>query len=66
MFFFWFIIKSILAGVIGNSFYKWFQGTKTGIWFDARLRSLLDNVTHKEHKAAAKKSPQIDMFEKRK
>mgnify|MGYP001165127454 FL=1 len=55
MFFFWFIIKSILAGVIGNSFYKWFQGTKTGIWFDARLRSLLDNVTHKEHKAALRK-----------
>jgi hypothetical protein len=66
MFFFWFVIKSILAGVIGNSFYKWFQGTKTGKWFDKKLEGIMNKVTNKHDEAVAKKSPQIDMFEKRK
>ena len=42
-------------GVIGNSFYKWFSGTTWGIWFDMKLKSILDKVTHKEEKAQLKR-----------
>ena len=54
-FLFWFVLRSIIMGVIGNSFYKWFAGTTWGIWFDAKIKSILDKVTHKEEKALLKK-----------
>ena len=41
--------------MIGNSFYKWFAGTTWGIWFDMKMKSILDKVTHKEEKAILKK-----------
>ena len=50
--------------MIGNSFYKWFATTKTGIWFDKKLSDIMNKVTNKHEEAVAKKSPQIDMFEK--
>ena len=52
---FWFVLRSIIMGVIGNSFYKWFSGTSWGIWFDYKLKSILDKVTHQEEKAHLKK-----------
>ena len=52
---FWFVLRSIIMGVIGNSFYKWFSGTTWGIWFDMKLKSILDKVTHKEEKAQLKR-----------
>ena len=54
-FLFWFVLRSIIMGVIGNSFYKWFSGTTWGIWFDMKLKSILDKVTHKEEKARLKR-----------
>ena len=59
---FWFLLKSIISSLIGQSFYKWFQKTKYGIWWDAKLASLLDKVTNKHDDAVTKKA-QIDMFE---
>ena len=41
--------------MIGNSFYKWFAGTTWGIWFDMKMKNILDKVTHKEEKAQLKK-----------
>mgnify|MGYP000017569733 FL=1 len=52
---FWFVLRSIIMGVIGNSFYKWFSGTTWGIWFDMKMKSILDKVTHKEEKAHLKR-----------
>jgi len=52
---FWFVLRSIIMGVIGNSFYKWFSGTTWGIWFDMKLKSILDKVIHKEEKAQLKR-----------
>ena len=52
---FWFVLRSIIMGVIGNSFYKWFSGTTWGIWFDMKIKSILDKVTHKEEKAQLKR-----------
>ena len=54
-FLFWFVLRSIIMGVIGNSFYKWFSGTTCGIWFDMKIKSILDKVTHKEEKAQLKR-----------
>ena len=62
-FLFWFILRSMIMGVIGNSFYKWFATTKTGKWFDKKLSDIMNKVTNKHEEAVAKKSPQIDMFE---
>lgn len=36
----WLIIltlKSILSSIIGSSFYKWFQDTTVGIWFQKQV-----------------------------
>ena len=63
-FLFWFILRSMMMGVIGNSFYKWFATTKTGKWFDKKLSDIMNKVTSKHEEAVAKESPQIDMFEK--
>ena len=47
--------------LIGKSFYKWFQKTKWGIWFDKKMSRFLDKVTGKHEEAVTKKA-QIDMF----
>ena len=59
---FWFLLKSIISSLIGKSFYKWFQKTKYGVWWDAKVYTLLDKVTNK-HDGAVTKKAQIDMFD---
>ena len=59
---FWFLLKSIISSLIGQSFYKWFQKTKYGLWWDAKVSTLLNKVTNKHDGAVANKA-QIDMFE---
>ena len=61
---FWMLARTILFSMIGNSFYKWFSTTKTGKWFDKKLSDIMNKVSNKHEEAVAKKSPQIDMFEK--
>jgi len=53
---FWFLLKSIISSLIGKSFYKWFQKTKYGVWWDAKVSALLNKVTNK-HKEAELKRP---------
>jgi len=62
-FLFWFVLRSIIMGVLGNSFYKWFATTKIGKWFDKKLSDIMNTVTNKHEEATSKKT-QIDMFEK--
>ena len=52
---FWMLLRSMLFSVIGNTFYKWFAGTSWGIWFDAKMKSVLNKVTHREEQAQLKK-----------
>ena len=52
---FWMLLRSILFSMIGNTFYKWFAGTTWGIWFDMKMKSILNKVTHQEEKAKVKK-----------
>ena len=59
---FWFLLKSIISSLIGKSFYKWFQKTKYGVWWDAKVSTLLNKVTGKHEQAVTKKA-QIDMFD---
>ena len=53
---FWFLAKSILSSLIGQTFYKWFKTTKYGIWFDKKFTALLNKVTHK-HEVAERNRP---------
>jgi len=52
---FWFLAKSILSSLIGQSFYKWFKTTKYGVWWDAKISALLNKVIQKEKQAQLKK-----------
>lgn len=63
---FWALLRSIIFSCIGNSFYKWFQKTKIGIWFDSQLDRMLSTIVRKHDVALEKKNKpngkQIDMF----
>ena len=59
---FWFVVKSIISSLIGKSFYKWFQKTKYGLWWDTKMSNILDRVTNKHDEAVSKKV-QVDMFD---
>ena len=59
---FWFVVKAIISSLIGKSFYKWFQKTKYGRWWDAKVSTLLNKATGKHEEAVTNKA-QIDMFE---
>ena len=41
---FWMLIRTIIFSMIGNSFYKWFAGTTWGIWFDMKMKSILNKI----------------------
>ena len=64
---FWALLRSIIFSCIGNSFYKWFQKTKIGIWFDVKLARMLNKIVGKEdvarEKANKANSKQLDMFD---
>ena len=64
---FWALLKSIIFSCIGNSFYKWFQKTKIGIWCDRKLARMLNIIVRKEdvarEKANKTNSKQLDMFD---
>ena len=64
---FWALLRSIIFSCIGNSFYKWFQKTKIGIWFDSKLDRTLSKIMRKEDGAREKgkkpSSKQLDMFD---
>ncbi len=64
---FWALLRSIIFSCIGNSFYKWFQKTRIGIWFDTKLDRMLSKIVRKHDVALYKKSKpngkQLDMFE---
>jgi mRNA-degrading endonuclease RelE of RelBE toxin-antitoxin system len=53
---FWlFILRAILTGIIGSSFYAWFKTTKMGIWVDAKLDSIMSRVVNRHDIAVLKK-----------
>ena len=62
---FWFVVKSIISSLIGKSFYKWFQKTKYGLWWDTKMSNILDKVTNKHDEAGSNKV-QLDMFDNNK
>jgi len=57
---FWMLARTILFSMIGNSFYKWFSGTTWGIWFDMKMKSVLNKVTQQEEKAKLKQPEKIE------
>ena len=47
MFIWIFIVKAILTGIIGSSFYVWFKTTRMGIWFNKKLDTLMTRVVNR-------------------
>ena len=69
-------LKSILSSVIGSSFYRWFQTTNFGIWFQVKLEQFMSYLSDKYDIELAKKeakwrqdypllSARIDKMDKR-
>tara|TARA_Y100000389_G_scaffold136644_1_gene134184 strand:+ start:1560 stop:1799 length:240 start_codon:yes stop_codon:yes gene_type:complete len=48
-------LKSILGSIIGSSFYKWFEKTKFGIWFQQYVDNSLQYIANKYDIQLAKK-----------
>ncbi len=48
-------LKSILSSVIGSSFYRWFQSTTMGIWFQNKVNSFMEYLSTKYDIEIAKK-----------
>ena len=48
-------LKSILSSIIGSSFYKWFQSTKLGIWFQNYVNGLMAWIANRYDIEVAKK-----------
>jgi len=40
-------LKSILSSIIGSSFYKWFQDTTLGIWFQKQVDKFMQYFAEK-------------------
>ena len=40
-------LKSIFSSVIGSQFYKWYQTTKMGIYFQARMDQFMEYLSEK-------------------
>ena len=57
---FWMLARTIIFSMIGNFFYKWFSGTTWGIWFDMKMKSVLNKVTQQEEKAKLKQPEKIE------
>tara|TARA_B100000579_G_scaffold383581_1_gene353487 strand:+ start:663 stop:878 length:216 start_codon:yes stop_codon:yes gene_type:complete len=36
-----------MSAVLGSSFYKWYQGTTLGIWFQSRIDQFMEYVSEK-------------------
>jgi|TARA_B100000073_G_C23640617_1_gene536470 chloramphenicol 3-O-phosphotransferase len=53
-------LKSILSSVIGSSFYKWFQTTTLGIWFQFKLDSFMEYLSDKYDIELAKKQSKFE------
>ena len=57
---FWMLARTIIFSMIGNSFNKWFSGTTWGIWFDMKMKSVLNKVTQQEEKAKLKHPEKVE------
>ncbi len=43
----WFLIKSIMSTVLGSQFYKWYQSTRIGIWFQSYIDQFMEYISNK-------------------
>ena len=39
-----FLIKAVLTGIIGSSFYVWFKKTRMGVWFNKKVDGVMSRV----------------------
>lgn len=53
-------LKSILSSIIGSTFYKWFQKTAFGIWFQIKVDSFMEYLSYKYDIEIAKKQSKFE------
>ena len=59
MFIWVFIVKAVLTGIIGSSFYAWFKTTQMGVWFDKKLDRLMSRVSNRLDIEVLKKKEKV-------
>ena len=52
---YWFLIKTLMSSILGSSFYKWFENTRVGVWFQDKLDDFMDYIADKYDIHIAKK-----------
>lgn len=53
-------LKSIFSSVIGSQFYKWYQNTKIGIYFQARVDQFMEYLSEKYEIELMKKQSKFE------
>mgnify|MGYP001590531722 CR=1 FL=1 len=56
----WFLLKSILSAVLGSQFYKWYQSTTVGIWFQSNIDQFMEYVSNKYNIELIKKQSKFE------
>ena len=57
---YWFLIKSMVATILGSQFYEWYAGTKIGIYFQNRIDQFLEYIAQKYDIEIAKKQSKFE------
>lgn len=51
----WFLLKSVAGSIFGSSFYRWFQNTRVGVWFQSSVDNFMQYLADKYDIELAKK-----------
>jgi len=51
----WFLLKSAASSLFGSSFYRWFQQTRVGVWFQGTVDRFMEYLAEKYDIELAKK-----------
>jgi len=57
---YWFLIKSMVATVLGSQFYEWYASTKIGIYFQNRIDQFLEYIAKKYDITLMKKQSKFE------
>ena len=57
---YWFLIKSMVATVLGSQFYQWYASTKIGIYFQNRIDQFMEYISEKYNITLIKKQSKFE------
>ena len=56
----WFLLKSVAGSIFGSSFYRWFQNTHVGVWFQSSVDRFMQYLANKYDIELAKKQSKFE------